>query len=47
MGDIKALCTLCGQRLGEIVCDNCGIYVCKECFDHKKGMCKGCAKGLQ
>jgi len=44
--DIKALCTICANNLGEVVCDNCGMYVCNDCFDKKKQVCKGCSKGI-
>jgi len=44
--DIKALCTICGHNFAEIVCDNCGMYVCREDFDNKMKICRACAKGL-
>ncbi|MBS3171893.1 hypothetical protein J4449_04775 [Candidatus Woesearchaeota archaeon] len=47
MADIKALCSICGKNWADLVCDNCLSYVCQECFDKDKKMCKPCTKGPQ
>ena len=47
MGDIKALCSICGKEWADIVCNNCLAYVCKKCFNEKKDVCVLCAQGPQ
>ncbi len=47
MGDIKALCSICGQKWANVVCNNCLAYVCDNCFNKKKDVCLLCAQGLQ
>lgn len=35
-------CAICGKKLGRNICMKCGAFVCEDCFDTAKGICRGC-----
>ncbi|MFH1455504.1 MAG: hypothetical protein ABIF40_00975 [archaeon] len=40
-------CAICKKRLARYACRQCGLSVCKDCYDEEKGICLNCKQGIQ
>lgn len=45
MMEISVMCDMCKKKLASHVCKICGMRVCDDDFDMKKGVCIGCSRG--
>lgn len=43
--EVMGICAICGRAAKLYTCSLCGILVCEQCMDHRKGVCLHCAHG--